>query len=375
MKIQEILRGGASLDEVREKYGIRVHVHPTLPLVGLDYHQIDSPKTDPVVMECRGLVLERGSWDLVALPFQRFFNLGDALNITARFDWSRFSCTEKHDGSLIILFNYGGEWLVKTRGSFADGRVPFPPLDRPDMTFADLFWLVVNRGSAVSLNPTCLNPNWTYCCEVCSLHNKVVRRYPTPTAYLLAIFDRTTGGEIVDEMTLLSEATTLGIPVVESSPVASHDDVDRLLKARENNNFEGFVLRDSTGLRLKVKTKTYQAMHQMLNNGALLTPRGVAPFVAREDRAGLMEVFPEALPVYDQVRSVLCREFDALLALWRANWQMENQKDFALAIVGKTKFTGILFAYRKRGASQTKEGLRAAWVASTEKIVESLFYE
>ena len=40
----------------------------------------------PVVQECRGLLLEEGTWNVVAMPFTKFFNFGEKLAPTI--DWS-----------------------------------------------------------------------------------------------------------------------------------------------------------------------------------------------------------------------------------------------------------------------------------------------
>ena len=38
--------------------------------------------------------------------------------------------------------------------------------------------------------------------------------------------------------------------------------------------------------------------------------------------------------------------------VWEENWQIEDQKEFALAITPKTKFAGILFNLRKKYGDQ-----------------------
>jgi hypothetical protein len=55
------------------------------------------------VSECRGFIAERcgdGQWKPVALPFIKFFNLGD--DRAADFDWSCFSTYEKLDGMMVV---------------------------------------------------------------------------------------------------------------------------------------------------------------------------------------------------------------------------------------------------------------------------------
>ena len=49
-----------------------------------------------VVRECRGMILEKGTWDVVALPFLKFFNAGE--KHAAVIDWTSARVYEKLDG-------------------------------------------------------------------------------------------------------------------------------------------------------------------------------------------------------------------------------------------------------------------------------------
>ena len=119
LKVQEFLHGGGTLEELKEKLGIKLTYHPTDPLVILNYDQIESPKMDPIVQECRGLVIELHTWNVIARAFNRFFNAEEALDINKNFDWNRFDAFEKADGSLVLVYWYK-EWRINTRGSFAE---------------------------------------------------------------------------------------------------------------------------------------------------------------------------------------------------------------------------------------------------------------
>ncbi len=59
LKIQEYLRSGKTLAELKEEFGIKHNRHGEHPnLVGLKYSQIDSPMGEQIVQECRGLILD-----------------------------------------------------------------------------------------------------------------------------------------------------------------------------------------------------------------------------------------------------------------------------------------------------------------------------
>ena len=62
LNVQNYLRSGKTLDDLTDELGIKSTPHENLPLVILNYSQIDSPKTDAIVRECRGLILDKRDW-------------------------------------------------------------------------------------------------------------------------------------------------------------------------------------------------------------------------------------------------------------------------------------------------------------------------
>lgn len=72
MEVQKYLRSGKTLKDLKSELGIIFSEYENLVI--LNYSQIDSPKFHPITMECRGLILEKDTWDIVSFPFRRFFN-------------------------------------------------------------------------------------------------------------------------------------------------------------------------------------------------------------------------------------------------------------------------------------------------------------
>src|SRR4051794_34796381 len=191
LNVQQYLRDGNPLGALAAELGIAAFRHPELPLVGLKY-QSQAPKAHPLVRDCRGLVLEADSWDVVAKPFDRFYNAGEDPDAFADFNWSRSTCQAKEDGSLLIVYAYRGAWHVNTSGSFGHAEVAFS-----GRTWAQLFW------AATSLEPGRLDARSTYVFELGSPYTEIVRPYPQTTAYLLSLFETATcrewGVEAADE--------------------------------------------------------------------------------------------------------------------------------------------------------------------------------
>lgn len=99
-------------------------VHPTYDLTIWNY----SPKVqydrlwDEITLQCRGLVTN-SEGKVVARPFQKFFNYEEYLeNAPHMIPNEPFEVFDKMDGSLGILFNYNGEWIIATRGSFTSDQ-------------------------------------------------------------------------------------------------------------------------------------------------------------------------------------------------------------------------------------------------------------
>ena len=361
LNVQSYLRGGNAISDLSTDLKVGVFTHPSLPLVGFKYGS-DAPKDHPIVRECRGLVLEVGSWDVVAKPFDRFYNAGEVPEAFARFRWDRATCQAKEDGSLVIVYAYQGVWHVNTSGTFG-----FEKVGSARRTWADLF------RAAAGLDLTRLDPAWTYLFELCSPYNQVVRLYARPAVYLLAMFDPRTCRERPSDL-VDAEAACLSVPRPESFPLRSPDEIAAFLaeKERLDPTFEGVIIRDDTDLRFKIKTKTYLAAHHA-EGGNLLHPRRLIPLILAGEKDEAIAYFPALKEIADRIEAELEAEYAKLRDLWRATHPIENQGDFARAIVGKTPFSGLLFTLRRaRGLDQTEEQLRRIWRDNGDLIARTL---
>ena len=363
LKIQDYLRGDGSVEALTAELGIGVYRHPSLPLIGFKY-QSHAPKAHPLVREARGLVLEEGSWEVVAKPFDRFFNAGEGVDDLANFNWSRCSCQAKEDGALTIVYPYRGEWHVNSSGGFGHGIVSFAR-----MSWTQLFW------ATTGLDPSRFDGRYTYIFELCSPYTKIVRLYPSPTFYLLSMFETATCRELSHEA-VDEEAARIGLARPELFPCASMGEVAAFLleKERDDPTFEGVVIRDDRDLRFKIKTKTYLAAHHADDGGNLFHPRRLVPLILADEADELVAYHPELRETVARVKERLDRAWDEVRAAWEENWRIEDQRDFATAIIRATPFSGLLFALRKElGARQSVEDVRRHWCANAESIVKILF--
>ncbi len=361
LNIQKYLTEGKTLDDLNVELGITSTKHPDLPLVILNYSQINSPKTHPIVRECRGLVLEENSWEIAAKSMSRFFNWGEVTEEMELFDFSDFSALSKEDGSLILLFNYKGQWFANTRNSFGQGIINFT-----DMSWHQLICKALKVGSLDELK---LDPSLTYVCELCSLHNKVVRTYPSPVLYLITAFQ---GKEELKDVSDIK-----GFLRPEKFKFSNIQEIIDFLQIKGDNDptFEGVVIRDSSDRRYKAKNPKYISLHHLRGEGDnLFNPKYLLPFIFDNEGGELLSIFPEVKEKFYDCKGRVENSYDTLLNLWRKSWQIQDQKEFALSIVGKTPFTGILFNLRKtHGNQQTEDLLNKTWRNSTDTILKILF--
>lgn len=379
LNIQKFLREGNAPEKLKIDLGINVYEHPSLPLMGFKYDQIDSPKTHPIVREARGLVLEKGTWDIAAKGFNRFYNLGENPDEFKGFDWKNFTCTEKVDGSLMLVYHYNNEWHLNTSGSFGFGEC-----NSCGKSWRDLFWTTLG----VKPEDIFLEPHLTHVFELCTLQNKVVRYYPKPTIYLLGLFRKPDGSEVDaseldDYVKFINTRNKINIQRPETYHFKSEDEIMAFLKEKENTDktYEGVVIRDHKNIRAKVKSATYVAIHHMMDNGNIFNPARQVPlvlagetdeiFVAMKE---MIEQTPDLKARIEQTKAEVNVEWEKLLDVWKEHHAIVDQKAFALAIKDKTPFTGILFGIRKQyGQSQTVDHLKQIWRSSADLITKRLY--
>jgi hypothetical protein len=370
LHVQKYLREGRSPTDLKDELGINHTRHPELPLVLFKYCQIDSPRTHHIVRECRGLILEDKSWNIVGKGFNRFFNVGELEQEFQRFNWNDFNVHSKEDGSLILLYNYQGEWHVNTSGSFGLG-----PIEAFGGSWRDLFWHVApfNRDDLKMFDPA-----QTLVFELCTPYNKVVRRY-SPTTFLLGVFDHRwqkdgypsieCSHDLVDDM-----ADGLGVQRPTRYHFNSQEEIRKFLLSMEDEDatFEGVILHDSNGMRYKWKTSTYTALHHLKDNGNVLHPKRMVPIILANEHHEVTAVMPECKTGFTEAATEMAECYQSMLAKWEAAQDLESQKDFALAVKDHP-MASLLFKLRKTNPDASEEEVAALWRKSGDRITKTLF--
>lgn len=279
-----------------------------------------------VTRSARGIIWDTEERSLVALPFPKFFNLGEMPEtqpeaLPAR----RFWVEEKIDGSLCIIYHWRGQWRVATKGS----------LDSEQARYAQTHLLPAYDLSEVPTNLTIL-------AEVIYPENRIVVDYgDTRELVLISARDRETGYELGpterDEL-----AEMMSMPVVETHLY------DNILNLPFSSNQEGYVVRWECGTRVKIKSPEYIKIHRILHN---LSPRRVLEAL----ESGEME------HMRAQVPDELAGDLDDLIATLR------------MAVRQKIEAAQQAYAHLKHLAGSRKDFAIAAKQSAPSELLGMLF--
>lgn len=350
-------------------------------LVMFKYDQIESDMSLPIVQECRGLILDFDTNEIVSFPFKKFFNAGETN--AAEIDWKSCYVTEKLDGSLIKLTRIGDNILWSTNGTIDAFKAPLvEQIGCIAKSFGELAWYAIlenyckARDLSVSdcIDPdivkdwlkSIIKPGYTYMFELTSPYNKVVVTWHKTELHFIGCRDNTTGQEIFFGDHELSK-------IFDTPKVFPLRSVDECVKAASelDVNAEGYVVVDNKFNRVKIKSPTYVSLHHMRNNGVLSYERGLE--IVRGNEIGeVLTYFPEfkehldAIKVkYDEYVASLEESASKLNEWIRANgynaqhWWIEaggqKRKDVAIFITKNFKVPGVGFALLDNKVKSVKE--------------------
>ena len=216
-------------------------VHPTLPLTIWNYTEKVQYEGlwDEITLSARGLVTnEFGT--IVARPFKKFFNMEEGKHTPT----TDFEVFEKVDGSLGIVFNYKGEWMIATRGSFTSNQA------------------IKGKEMLNGLKMDKVPQNLTYLFEIIYPENRIVVDYNQEKLVLLGAIEVGSGVE-VSRHTLEYFASEIGSDISKS-----YDGIKdySVLKGMVKDTEEGFTVLFSNGDRMKIKGQEYLRLHKIMTN-------------------------------------------------------------------------------------------------------------
>lgn len=215
---------------------------------------------DNVTEQCRGLIVDSDTDNVIARPFRKFFNLNTSFRPEtheANLPPGKPEVFEKVDGSLGILYWYNGKPSISTRGSFASDQAKWATT-----WFRENVWRQTNH----------FLEGYTPLFEIIYKENRIVVDYGDfEGLVLLGLVSVETGFEVPFQV-IQQQAAANNIIAIRQYDKS-------LVEAKETNdkNFEGYVLsywpeKAPVPLRIKVKTEEYVRLHKVVTG---LNPKGI----------------------------------------------------------------------------------------------------
>ncbi len=333
-------------------------------LVSLKYNMIESPMADPIVQECRGMVVDTKSNQILAHGYNKFFNQHEGM--AAPIDWETARCLEKADGSLMQLYwdPEKDSWQVSSSGNpIANGTV-WPGTQR----FAELFWEVFD--SLKMEVPLSSHRGNTFMFELCTANNRIVVRYDQPRIVLHG------GRELATEeewnpKRLEAVAKVYNWELIKSYPLNS---VEAAMKAATELNpmeVEGFVVVDGNFNRIKIKSPRYVALHHLKDGSS---PRRVVELWKAGEVSELLSYFPEmepdVTPVVNRLEDLAVRAWNDIILFG----EIPDRKTFASKVKDRPWANLAFKMYQNPEASPdlSRSLLRAQPVATIENMFAKL---
>lgn len=232
----------------------------------------------PDALECRGImfVMEDGlPVRIAARPMEKFFNLGET-PFTMNLDYTKIVlATAKEDGSLISSFVDCGTLLFKSKGSI------YSPQAQEALQ-------VIRRNENEAFRERIKEitaDGYTCNLEYVAPTNRVVLEYQERALVLLNIRCNDTG-EYVPYSVLHADGALR--PYLVEGYTFDTSNLDFIKEIQSQEGIEGFIFEMENGLRFKLKTEWYSALHHTkdsINNNTRLYEAIVAG--ASDDMKGL----------------------------------------------------------------------------------------
>ena len=301
---------------------VRLQVHHDEPYTIVNYTKQCAweHKWNDVTTKCRGLIYNYETGDVVARPFEKFFNYGEIE------DWTpprgRVRVSDKMDGSLGIIYpRSDGTYAVATRGSFTSDQA----IHATEVLNSQYGHIKFNKY-----------PDFTFLFEIIYPDNRIVLNYGDMDDLVIL------GGMNIEYGTTLDPVEAALVlhwdgPVTDTFLVDTFEDA---LAMPVRLNKEGIVvLFESTGERVKLKQADYVALHRIVTG---MTDRVIWEALGNgQTEAQIKEPLPEEFhPWVEQV------VVDLFVAAEEICWDVAEEfftvmdsmpedftrKDFALAV-------------------------------------------
>ena len=279
---------------------------------------------------CRGLVvkkpkthIDRGlaflypDFLIASFPFIRFVNLGETYTndkgeaVKASIDFAKSSMIEKLDGSMVGVFFPHGDatpaWHTRRMVSThqPDMELQISSFHGDKQIQIELMGLIGDYVKKLHFDQN--DRGWTYVFEFIHESTRVLTQYDSSWngLWLLSARHLRTQNEITDRETLRDIANHINcrLPKIFHT---KHDNLEEMLsimeeRAGEIKDFEGVVLIDETGQRVKLKREEYVALHHLLGE---ISYKHLIPKILQGEAEEICQYFPNAQVLVDKFKDL-----------------------------------------------------------------------
>ena len=271
-------------------------------------------------LECRGITFDITDPDnvtIVSRPFKKFFGIGEN-PFTIDLDLNNvIEVASKADGSMISTVKTPTGFYLKSKGAFFSDQA----------NAANVLIRTPEYTKVCLLIDKYVNCGYTVIMEYCAPDNRIVLSYDKPTLIVLGIRHNITGNHRSIEMFRILDVA------VEYFIV--HETINAFLNnVPSMQGIEGFVLTFKDGLRVKIKTDAYLALHHLKDS--INFPRRLFEACIMEASDDLKAQFhddPVAIQMIqemeDKVRSIYRNLTSTVAKFYNDNKKLER-KEYAI---------------------------------------------
>ncbi len=324
------------------------------------YVQFASDFTKELVRESRGIILQKGTWDVVCLPFSKFFNFGEPNAFDLCLTGS--SIIEKTDGSIIKVYFYDGKWRVATNGTIEAEDAS----TRDDkITFKDLFFDVISPDRFEELTSFYFHRDDTYLFELIHPMNRVVVDYHGKKE-LIFIGCRNNKSFVDDDIFILQypfvkKFEEIRLPRVFMMHIYYLSELSKIADDLNLNgaDFEGFVVVETGDFevkgRIKIKSPKYLKLHRLTGG------EGVSNNIINillDGEQDEFEAYMNQLPSYikDEYEETKAKyekllvELESCFSHFKKMSEEVSRKELAFSIIKeKPNLKGLIFTHIDHG--------------------------
>ncbi len=227
-----------------------------------DTFSLDSEKSHynmTIRRECRGLIFDTATGQLISRPYHKFFNAGekDETQLNKINLYEPHVVLEKLDGSMIRPIPTADGFHLATKAGITDVAMN-----------AEVF--IADKPHYAQFINKCIQKGTTPIFEWCSRKNRIVIDYPEDQLILTAMRYVFEGSYVTYEV-MKNYATAWGIPVVKAFAWNTGGKIDEKIEEvvdhiRKWDDGEGVVIRFDDGHMVKIKADDYVLRHKSKDN-------------------------------------------------------------------------------------------------------------